>query len=190
MAAPGFSNEIMFKRILNILFAAVCLTGVFYLALPGYDFPSPPPDSIQSREPADLETPLRRGYFTNFTRAEVLDWYGKQFDKNSFLNLKMPTLLLNYPPENAQTVIRDQTGSTYLQEYSHPFRESLYINGNETPPENLVPQYYVDGKPWDQKIIIKYVPSNLIVRELIFLISMALLALIYKRFWDLFSKSK
>ncbi len=160
------------------------------MALPGYDFPSPPPDSIQSREPADLETPLRRGYFTNFTRAEVLDWYGKQFDKNSFLNLKMPTLLLNYPPENAQTVIRDQTGSTYLQEYSHPFRESLYINGNETPPENLVPQYYVDGKPWDQKIIIKYVPSNLIVRELIFLISMALLALIYKRFWDLFSKSK
>ena len=102
----------------------------------------------------------------------------------------MPTLLLNYPPENAQTVIRDQTGSTYLQEYSHPFRESLYINGNETPPENLVPQYYVDGKPWDQKIIIKYVPSNLIVRELIFLISMALLALIYKRIWDLFSKSK
>ena len=39
---------------------------------------------------------------------------------------------LNYPPEDAQTLIRDQTQATFLEEIVHPMRESLFIAGNET----------------------------------------------------------
>lgn len=180
----------IFKRVLKIFFVVFCLTGVFYLALPGYSFPKPPPDSIQSNEPADLESPSRRGYFTNYSRDEVLSWYEKQFDRSSFLNIKIPTLLFNYPPENAQEIIRDQTGSTYLQEFVHPFRESIYINGNETPKDIDRDLYYVDGKSWYQKIIVKNVPSNIFVREALFLISMASAALLFKKFTELFSKRR
>lgn len=172
----------MFKKILKIFFAVFCITGILYLALPGNTFPEPPPGSLQSQEPADLETPLRRGYFTNLSREEVLLWYEKQFDHTSFLGIKLPTILLNYPPETAQILIRDQTSSTFLQEFVHPFRESLYINGFKPPSENNKPIFFVGEKPWQQKIIIRYVPSSVWVREGLFIVSMLMVALIYNAF--------
>ena len=172
----------MFKKILNIFYAIFCIAGILYLALPNYTFPEPPTDSIQSEEPADLETPLRRGYFTNHTREEVLAWYKQQFDRSSFMGIKLPTLLLNYPPENAQTIIRDQTGSTFLQEFAHPFRESIYINGFKPPSDNNRPIFFVGGKPWQQKIIIRYVPSSIWVREAVFIASALMIAVIYNAF--------
>ena len=178
------------KKILTIFFAIFCIAGILYLALPGYSFPVPPPDSIKSEEPADLESPLRRGYFTNYSRAEVLAWYKKQFDYSPLLNIKLPTLLLNYPPEYAQTIIRDQTGSTYLQEFTHPFRESLYINGFETPESNLQLLFYVDGKFWYQKIIIRQVPSNVFIREGIFIVSMVMVVILYNGFEKLIRRKK
>lgn len=180
----------MFKKALTIFFIAFCLIGVAYLALPGYSFPEPPPDSIQSQEPADLESPLRRGYFTNYTRAEVLEWYRSQFDRSTFLGIKLPTLLLNYPPEYAQTLIRDQTGSTFLQEYVHPFRESEYINGFETPKDYDKPLFFVEGQAWNLKIIVKQVPSNLVVREVLFLASMAAIVVVFKGYLSIFRKGK
>ncbi len=172
----------MFKKFLKIFFAVFCITGILYLALPGNDFPDPPPDSLQSQEPADLETSLRRGYFTNLTREEVLSWYERQFDHTSFLGIRLPTILLNYPPENAQTLIRDQTGSTFLQEFVHPFRESLYINGLKPPSENNKPTFFVEGKLWQQKIIIRYVPSSIWIREGLFIAAMAMAVVIYNAF--------
>jgi hypothetical protein len=172
----------MFKKALKILFAVFCIVCVFYLALPNYSFPEPPPGSIQSQEPADLESPLRRGYFTNLTRAEVLAWYEKQFNHSSFYDLKLPTLLLNYPPENAQTLIRDQTGSTFLQEFVHPFRESEYINGFQPPSDKNRPIFFVEGKSWQLKIIVRQVPSSIWLREVIFLMSAAMIVIIYNAF--------
>jgi hypothetical protein len=125
---------------------------IFYLFLPTPDFPEPPSGFKQSFEPADVETPLRRGYYTDITREEVMDYYQSQFWGYR----------LNYPPEEAQTIIRDQTKSTFLEEIVHPFRESLFINGFE-PSE---PQYkaVIEGREWRQKIIIRYVPSSLWAR--------------------------
>ena len=160
-----------------------------YLALPNYSFPIPPPDSIQSEEPADLESPLRRGYFTNFERAEILSWYKTQFDHSSFLNLGLPTVLLNYPPENAQTLIRDQTGSTFLQEFAHPFRESFYINGFETPENYIKPIFFVGGQTWQQKIIIRFIPTSIWVRELVFIASAVMIAVVYNSFEKLLKKN-
>lgn len=156
----------MFTKILKVLFVSVCLVFLAYLALPNPDFPVPPPDSIQSKEPADTETPLRRAYFTNYSREQVLSWYKTQFDHSRFLNLELPTYLLNHPPEDAQTIIRDQTRTSYLEEVVHPFRESVYINGFE-PGANSKDAIFIEGRSWKEKIIIRYVPSSIIVRILV-----------------------
>jgi hypothetical protein len=158
----------MLKRILIIVFAIVCIIFVGYLVLPNPTFPKPPPDSLKSQEPADLESPLRQGYFTNYTRAQVIAWYENQYDYSSFLHLKLPTYLFNYPPEEAQTLIRDQTSSTFLQELVHPLRESIYINGFKPPSYEDEPIFFVGGKHWVEKIIIKSVPSPLWARLVIF----------------------
>ena len=149
-------------RILYILSSA-CL--LFYVVLPNPQFPEPPSDALQSNEPADIETPERRGYYTNQSRVQVLNHYQNQLNQKSFLNLPIPIFSLNYPPEEAPILIRDQTRSTYLQEIVHPFRESYYINGFEpSDPQNLIE---VNEKNWKQKIIIKYVRSHSIIRLLV-----------------------
>lgn len=178
----------MLKNVLKVLFIIFCITGIAYLALPNFSFPNPPSDSIQSQEPADLETPLRRAYFSNYSRQEVLDWYGKQFDHSNFFGIKLPTFLFNYPPENAQTLIRDQTSSTFLQEFTHPFRESIYINGFQPSTSNGLPVLSVDGKGWQQKIIIRQVSSNVWIREVIFVFSAVMIVVIYNSFEKLFKK--
>lgn len=126
-------------------------------------------DFSQSGEPADVETPLRRAYYTNATREEVMRHYLNEFEKSFFLNLSFLTYRLNYPPEEAQTLVRDQTKSTFLEEIVHPLRESVYINGFEP----LGPEYaiVVRGVPWRQKITVRYVPSSLVVRIVIVLLS-------------------
>lgn len=178
----------MLKKLLFIFFFLYCLTGVFYLALPDYEFPLPPPDSIQSQEPSDTETPLRRGYYTNYSRQEVLDWYKMQFEKSGFLGLSMPTPLLNYPPEYAESIIRDQTSSSFLQEYTHPLRESIYINGFKPQTEGSKPAFVVNGEERSQKIIIRVVSGNIWVRETLFLLSAFMLAIIYNTFIRLLGK--
>lgn len=131
----------------------VCL--VAYALVPNPPFPSPPPGSLQSDEPADTETSLRRAYFTNSTREEVIQNYMDQ------LNL-MPILRLNYPPEEAQTIIRDQTRSTYLEELSQPLRLSVYINGFE--PKEEKDAILIKGNKYEEKITVRYVPSNRYLR--------------------------
>ncbi len=143
------------KKIVLVLYLVLGLAFLGYLLVPPHDFPNPPLDSVQSNEFADKETPLRRAYFTNLTRGEVINYYKSQFGY-------LPSLRLNYPPEESQTLIRDQTRSTFLEELVHPFRESLYINGFE--PKEDKDKINIAGVPWRQKIIIKYVPSSAILR--------------------------
>jgi len=152
----------MIKIFFKLFCTGVSLVFIFYLVLPNPDFPIQLPDAYQSELPGDNETLLRRGYFTNYTRDEVLDFYQRQFSNSSFLNIPLPTYRLNYPPEEAQTLIRDQTQSTFLEEIVHPLRESIYVNGFE--PKD--PQYDVwyKGVDFRQKVIIRMVPSSLLVR--------------------------
>lgn len=149
-------------KFLKTLFILFSLVFFIYLSLPNFGFPNPPPGSLQSGEPADTETPLRRAYFTDFTRSEVLSWYKNQMQRSSLFGLPLPTYLLNYPPEDAQTIIRDQTRSTFLEEIVHPMRESVYVNGFEpTSPKDAV---VINGINFRQKIIVKIVPSSVWVR--------------------------
>lgn len=131
------------------------------------EFPNPPSDFVQSGEPADIETPLRRGYYTNLSRTEVIAHYEKEFNTPlsgvvAKLSLASFTPRLNYPPEDAPVLIRDQTKSTFLEEIVHPLRESIYINGFEPKTEEYA-QFY-KGTRYNQKIIVRYVPSSLWIR--------------------------
>ena len=149
----------------KILYFSFFLILLIYVAIPSPEFPIPPNDSIQSNEPADSETPLRRAYFTNFTREEVMTHYKEQFSKSNFLGLPFLTYSFNYPPEESQTIIRDQTRSTFLEEIAHPFRESIYVNGFE--PKTQKDAIFIEGRDWRQKLIIKYSNSLLAVRVII-----------------------
>lgn len=146
-----------------------------YLCMPNPDFPAPPMGSLQSKEPADSESPLRRAYFTDFTRAEVLAHYSKEFKWG---------YLLNYPPEEAGTIIRDQTRSTFLQEIVHPFRESIYINGFEPPADDAKDQINIEGRHFRQKIIIRYVPSSLSLRLATFALTILSVFFLFNEFKD------
>lgn len=146
----------MLKHLARFFYFLFGLASLLYLALPSPSFPLPPADSVQSFEPGDSEaTDERRAYFTNYTRQEVLEHYQKQL---SFL----PTYRLNYPPEESQILIRDQTRSTFLEEIVHPLRESVYVNGFE--PKDPKDDVWYKGIDYRQKITIRYVTSSSIVR--------------------------
>jgi hypothetical protein len=156
-------------KLVKIIFILFFLVLAIYVILPSPDFPKPLNNSFQSGEPADVETPLRRGYYTNATREEVMAHYKDEFGGYG----------LNYPPEEAQTIIRDQTKSTFLEELVHPLRESIYINGFEpTDPQYKI---VINGVHWNQKVIVRYVPSNVYVRLLVVCLSGLATALLVKQ---------
>jgi len=140
------------------------------MTIASYPFPAPPPGALQSTEPADTESPLRRAYFTQYTREQVIAHYASQVKY-------LPFVRLNYPPEEAQTIIRDQTRSWYLEELTHPLRDSLYING--FIPQKAQDNIVINGKSYAEKITIKYVPTTLLMR---LVVSFALLAAVYSLF--------
>lgn len=163
----------MLKKFLVFLFLILSISFFIYLILPNPQFPSPLPDALQSREPADSETPLRRAYFTDATRAEVMAHYSKEFKWG---------IWLNYPPEEAGTIIRDQTRSTFLQEIVHPFRESIYINGYEPSSYDDKNQINIDGRHFRQKITVRFVPSSIFVRVITFALTILSMLFLFKEF--------
>ena len=163
-------------KFLYILFSIIFLA---YLSLPNPEFPAPPSDALQSDEPADTETPLRRAYFTNFTREEVMNHYKDQF-KGLYS--------LNYPPEEAGTIIRDQTRSTFLEEIVHPFRESIFINGFE--PKEQKDAIEIAGRSWRQKIIVRYVPSSIWVRLVLGISTIFAMVIVFREYLAFFRKIK
>jgi len=149
------------------LIFSVFILLLIYIFPASPEFPQPPVGSVQSNEPADVESPLRRGYYTNLSRDEVISHYVSEFNKG--FNIYTPRL--NYPPEEAQAIIRDQTKSTFLEELVHPLRESIYINGFEPKSEEYA--LFFDNVRWNQKIIVKYVPSQTWFRIIILGLTLA-----------------
>jgi len=168
---------------MRLLFFTFSLLFLFYLSLPSPDFPEPPSDALQSDEPADTETSLRRAYFTNYTREEVMFHYKNQLTKSSFLGIPLPTYRLNYPPEEAQTLVRDQTRSTFLEEIVHPFRDSFFVNGFE--PKEAEAKIFIEGKILRQKIIVRHVASSTWVRLALGMITIFAMAIVFREYKDL-----
>lgn len=154
----------MINKLVKILFIFFGITLLIYLALPAPVFPKTLWDFESSTEPADQESPMRRGYFTNLTREQLIDHYAKEFRWGK---------QFNYPPEDAQTLVRDQTHATFLEEIVHPMRESLFIAGNKI--QSGKEPFEIDGKKFNQKVIVKYVDSNIFVRLAVGILTLCLI---------------
>jgi hypothetical protein len=112
--------------------------------------------------------------------------YKDQFEKPVILGIFLPSYRLNYPPEEAHTIIRDQTRSTFLEEIVHPFRESVYVNGFKPALEKDA--IYIDGRDWYQKITVRFVPSNILARVAVVVLALVLVAIVSKE-WAIVIKS-
>ena len=69
---------------------------------------------------------------------------------------------LNYPPEEAQALIRDQTKSSFLEEIVHFGKQSLYING--FVPTKATEQINRNGVHYTTKVTVRYIPSGYVTR--------------------------
>jgi len=172
----------MAKRAFKTVLIILSFLLLVYMFLPGpdsiTDFPALP-DSIKSSLEGDtIQVPNVSAYFSNNYRDFVIPYYYDSYKEGTIV--PFGPLRLNYPPEEAQVIIRDQTKSTFLEEIVHPFRESFYINGYEPKePQNIIE---VGGKIWKQKVIVKFVPSNTLLRVFISLITMVLIWVVAERF--------
>jgi hypothetical protein len=166
------------KTWMKIGYIILSFVYFIYLLLPNTTFPNKLDDALQSDEPADTETSLRRAYFTNHDRSEVLMYYQDKFKVASYIQ----SYRLNYPPEESQTLIRDQTMSTYLEEMVYPFRESLFINGFE--PKTEKDTIIINNLHWEQKIIVRHVTSKVAIRTITGIFVVVLGWLIIKQWID------
>lgn len=139
----------------KIIAGIILLLVAVYLLSPSPGFPPPPPQSLQSQEPADTESRYRKAYFTDLSREEIIAHYQTNFWQPLAFKMVLP-------PEDAFGVIRDQTRSSYLEEIIHPAKQSLYING--FTPTKSVDEIKVNGRTYAAKVTVRMVPSDPIAR--------------------------
>jgi len=146
----------------------------------------PFPNSTLSKLSGDtVQMPNLVGLFSNRYRAYVTKYYKDEFQR---LN-RMPVLpmVINHPPEDAFAFIKDQTHSTYLEEYVFPFRGSLFVNGLE-PFDGVTkaPRYAAaslfgqDLVDYETKVVIRYYPIAWWKRFLVLLMFNGVVAIIFK----------
>lgn len=162
----------------KFFFAGFSALLLIYLILPGpYEvnqFP-PLPNSIKSELPGDTwQVPNIAGYFSNNYRKVVTPYYRQYYKWLTWVPFS--PIRLNYPPETAFTFVKDQTQSTYLEEYVYPLRDSIFVNGFEPFYENGQPKYWgstrfqpTDIHVFETKTLIRYYPSSIWSRLIVWL---------------------
>lgn len=152
-----------------IIFSVLLLV---YLVLPGpssvTNFPALP-DSTKSTLSGDTwQVPNVSAYFSNNDREFATAYYKDIYKKQTMSFL--PPIRLNYPPEFAYTTIKDQTESTYLEEFIYPLRNSIYINGMEPFEVDGQPKYFGATKFhtaagfFETKVTLRFYPSPIWAR--------------------------
>lgn len=143
--------------------------------LPSPAEPSPLLDSRKSTEPGDTgQIPGLFAYYTNLSRVEVTNFYFNHYSRSKLLGIPLLTIRLNHPPEYAWEVIIDTIHSSYLEEFVHPLRESLFINGYEPAsdpfrePGQKLANFEFDGKVYTMKVMVYKKESSPLWRILIF----------------------
>lgn len=135
------------------------------------DFP-PLPDSTKSNLSGDTwQVPNVAAYFSNQMRGFVIPYYYQMY--KNLNTLPVPPMRLNYPPEFAFTAIKDQTHSTYLEEFLYPLKGSLFINGYEPFTQDGQPKFRgaarldYEGKIYGTKTTLKLYPAPFWVKIVI-----------------------
>lgn len=144
----------------------IYLLGVAYLVQPSPKYPDVS-SGVRSDEPGDTwQNPDQKGFYTNEDRSSVLSDIQSQFAIKVW-GYTIPTYRLNYPPEEAYTLVRDQLMSYYLEEIVYPLRESIFVNGWEPKKAPMfarvnpkdIPEISIHGVPYNAKITLKPVSS-------------------------------
>lgn len=173
----------MIKYILFFIFNCIC---VIYLVLPIPNLKELP-NSARSTLPGDT-TQLKNvtGYYTNLSRAEVMNFYLSIYN-SPFL------IRLNHPPEKAKEIFRDTMQSYYIEEFIIPFKESLFVNGYEwekdvfTKPEKRIQNKLIyNNITYPSKINTKIISTTIPVRLITLFITELgayLIFLFYKQFF-------
>src|SRR5687767_11303866 len=167
--------------ITKVAFGLLSLLLLVYMLWPGpqsIDDFAPLPNSLKSQDPGDTyQVPNVAGYFSDNYRDYVTRFFKEDFKIKN--NLPIPPLKLNYPPEKAFTYIKDQTLSTYLEEYVYPLRGSLFVNGFEPVFEDGSSRFsggaefgvMVEGvrKQYKTKVVVRYYPAPVWSKVLVWL---------------------
>jgi hypothetical protein len=136
---------------------------------------SPLPFSSKSTLSGDtVEVPNVAAYYSNNYRDMVIKYYRNEYQY--FTKFFFPPLRLNHPPEDAFVAVKDQTQSTYLEEYSYPLRGTLYVNGLE-PFDQTTKQtrfagatyFDADGQKYETKVTLRFYPTSLASRLVVWL---------------------
>lgn len=195
------------KIMIKIVLAALFLTGFAYLLLPGptsiSQFPKLP-GSVKSQETGDtIQIPNVAAYFSDHRRGSIIPFYRAAFRdsycKSYFLGLPnplcfIPPVHLNHPPEEAFLYIRDQQKSTYLEQFTYPFRESFFVNGYEPYDSEGRPFNWesvpllVDGTIYQTKTNLRLYTNSVYARVLVYLAIWFLGYLMYKLIWENWKK--
>lgn len=166
------------KYSLGILF----LLGLMYILYPGpnsiYDFP-PIPNSLKSTEEGDtVQISNVAAYYSFWRRPEITNLYKKQYELINFWPLIFPSIKLNHPPEFSFTYVRDQLKSTFLEEYTYPLRDSLFVSGFDQKIYNdlqYIPHSFYsdtihqDGVFYNSKTTLRFYPSSIFARIIVYL---------------------
>ncbi len=164
----------MISNVLKFLFFSLSFLFLLYLVWPFepksiLDF-SPLPQSAKSTLSGDtIEVPNVSAYFSDNYRGFVSKYYRNQFQY--ITKLPFPPIVLNHPPEYAFDYIKDQTQSTYLEEYAYPWRGRLFVNGLEPFEEKTKQPRYegatkfeAQGMLYETKVTLRYYPTPLWAR--------------------------
>jgi len=172
------------KRWVWILTISIYLLGVFYLLVPEPIIPNLK-DSLKSTEPGDtIQLPGVWAYYTGLSRREAIDFYKEAYSRSWFLNIPLPTYILNHPPEYARETIKDTLQTNFYEELVHPLKESLFISG-WIPKEdkvylaqhkkNPIVTFLIEGREYPTKITLYHVVSPRWMRILVWTGIMAII---------------
>ncbi len=169
----------MVFKMTRLVFFSFSFLFFFYLVWPFEpksisDF-YPLPQSIKSNLSGDtIEVPNISAYFSDNYRGFVTKYYRNQFQYMT--KFPFPPIVLNHPPEYAFDYIKDQTHSTYLEEYVYPWRGRLFVNGLEPLDEKTKEPRYkgatkfeVGDMFYETKVTLRYYPTPVWARVVVWL---------------------
>ena len=173
---------------MKIFYIFFCTVFLIYMVWPGpskiSDFNALPNSSKSTLEGDTIQIPNVSAYFSNNFRNFVTNFYFTNYQK--LTHFPIPPLRLNHPPEYSWKVIKVNTDSTYLEEFVYPLRDSLYVNGFEPFYEDGTSRYWgasnftVNGNSWYTKTTLRFYPSNLLVKVLVWLGISSSILMLYK----------
>jgi len=147
-------------------------------------FKSLPNSEKSTLEGDTIQIPNVAAYFSDNFRSFVAPFYAK--DYHDLSKLPFPPLRLNHPPEYSWNVIKRHTDSTYLEELYYPLRDSLYVNGLEPYYEDGSSKFWgatkfeVVGKEYFTKVTLRFYPSSIVARIIVWLGILVSIRLLYK----------